>query len=174
MIKRITAMIIAVIIPIALLGGCKKKEPMTVQEYYDGLKAAIKQYYPTEIRFLTAFRDEEGNLIYSPENKQDAEKINSICDEFEAMFDDFEALVPPEQFEENHNRLIDSIKYERKWVELVRDLTKTKNAADVRKYNETYGDKYDKIRLGQDTYDYFLIVYFQLEKDVEDALDSPQ
>lgn len=115
MTKRIVALIIVVIIPIALLGGCKnvsESEKATLQEYYNGIVDNYSEYV-SETKF--------GN---SPE------AVRKMAETREAALDKFVNMAVPPSYVDRHNALMTTAETEREWDKILLEYADGKIDSD--------------------------------------------
>lgn len=161
MTKRMTALLLAVIIPITLLlAGCGSKQ-LTAQEYFDELGACYKEY-SAAFKELSPLIDAAKDVASA---KSNSAKAKDICSRVDKALTKFEKLNPPSQFSAQHKKLVASIANERKFVKAAEKLF-TADTLDglLSARNELQAT--ENIPADQQ----FLSIFLQLIKDVKSAL----
>ena len=120
--KRMTALFMAVLLPIALIfTGCGKR--LTAEEYRDELQSRIKDYASalTEIAMDIQAFDESG---VKPSDFEEHSKT------LEKAIKNLEKIKPPADMDSKHKWFLEAFDYERKWLAAVRELMSTKTSAE--------------------------------------------
>ncbi len=118
MTKQVTALLIAVILPITLLfSGCGSKQ-LTEQEYFDELSACYKEY-SAAFKELSPIIEAAKDVASA---KSNSSKAKEICGRVDKALSKFEKLNPPSQFSAQHKKLVASIANERKFVKAAENL----------------------------------------------------
>lgn len=122
MIKRITAMIIAVIIPIALLSGCGKS--LTVEEYKDELQSKWRDYASAQMAIVSDMQsfDESGTI---------PAEFEDHCKSFEQAMKAFEKINPPSDYKEKHKQLVKALDNERDWLAAIRECAAATSPQEI-------------------------------------------
>lgn len=133
MIKRIMAMIIAVIIPISLLSGCGKS--LTVEEYKTEIEKCWKG-------FLTSISSLSADMQYFEKNEvlEDSNKFENDCKNFENALKDFEKINPPSEYKEKHKQMIKALDNERYWLTTVRKYVSATTPEEIKAAEEKVED----------------------------------
>ena len=117
--KRMTALFIAVLLPITfILSGCGNSR-LTPEEYRDELQSRIKDYASalTEIALDIQVFDESG---VQPSDFEDH------CKAHEKAIKNIEKIKYPAELVYKHELLLEAFEIERDWLEAVRELMSTK------------------------------------------------
>lgn len=127
MTKRIVSLLIALVIPMALmLSGCKGK-PLTKEEYLDTIVAGVKDYSAAAAELTaidsTTFTDEAVKARH--------EKAKEVCGKLDKALDKFADINPPQDYSEKHNTLLKAVEEERKFVRASEKLLTSTNIADI-------------------------------------------
>lgn len=130
MTKRMTALLLAVLLPITLLFaacGKAKPAPLTEAEYSERLKASCKAY----VKATTAWTK------YAPEtapytDAQKEECRKTITDR-ETALNEIKQLVPPKSRESFHNDIVKSLDYEYEWNKAALKLVDAKTEDEAKK-----------------------------------------
>lgn len=129
MTKRITALLLAVIIPITLLfSGCGKR--LTQKEYYDGLQRGFNAY----IAALDDIETVRADVTSSQEIMLEQTKATKVCENAEKALAAFEEMNPPEKFAEKHKDLLNAVALEKKYVAATRQVLTAKTPAEIEEY----------------------------------------
>ncbi len=126
MTKRITALIIAVIIPITLMfTGCGKagSAPLTEAEYSERFKASCKAFVKATMAW-TKYAPE--TAPYTDAQKEECRK--TITDRENAL-DEIKQLVPPKSRESFHSDVLKALNYEYEWDKAALRLIDAKDNA---------------------------------------------
>lgn len=130
--KRIIALLLAVIIPAALLfTGCGSKKQLTPQEYYDGLVNTYKEY-------SSAIKELEPLIVKAKDLnsvKTVSASAKDICGRADKALTKFEKFNPPSKYADKHRKLIASLAEERKFVKAAEKLLTAKTLGDITSAN---------------------------------------
>lgn len=128
MTKRIVSLLIALIIPMALiLSGCKNSKPLTKEEYVDALAADFKEY-AAAAKELVAI---DSKTFTNEAVKARRSKVKDACGKMEKALDKFADINPPAEFSQKHKTLLEAVGNERKFVKASEKLLTSTNVADV-------------------------------------------
>lgn len=130
MTKRMTALLLAVILPITLLFaacGNAKPTPLTEAEYSERLKASCKAFVKATTEWAK----------YAPEtapytNAQKEECRKTITDRDTAL-DEIKQLVPPKSRESFHSDMLKALDYEYEWNKAALKLVDAKTEDEAEK-----------------------------------------
>lgn len=132
MTKRITALLIAVIIPImTIFTGCSSK-PLTPKEYYDELYTAFKEYV-AELKEVTTLQT---NVKTIEDVQTQLSKAKDICTNAEKALDKFSRLNPPEQFADKHKKLLTAVDTEKKLIKAMGKVFTAKSLSDLAQFTK--------------------------------------
>lgn len=157
MTKRVTALIIALIIPLTLIFtacGSQSKavgEPMTIQAYYDESYKCFKEFMSSSVKFT------ELAMKWRYGNAEDIASLKEIIKHRETAYDGLEKLNPPPKYKDTHKKILRSLKYEKDWDKAVAEYETAKSQNDLDKI----GKKLEKI-VGDEKKEYFPSLYFEL------------
>lgn len=113
MTKRIISLLIALVIPMALmLSGCKSSKPLTKEEYLDALTADYKEY-SAAAKELTAI---DSDTFTEQAVKARQEKAKDVCGKMEKALDKFGDINPPADYSKKHKTLLTAVEQEKKFV----------------------------------------------------------
>lgn len=130
MTKRITALLIAVAVPMALLfTGCGKQ--LTEREYYDDLYAYFNEY----VEALNEIETVRANVTSSQEIMLEQTKASEICEKAEKALDKFEKMNPPDGFAEKHKTLLAAVELEKKFVSASEKVLTAKTPFELDKFS---------------------------------------
>lgn len=130
--KRFLALLIAVIIPAALIfTGCGSKKEMTPQEYYDGILEAYKEY-SAAIKELAPLVETAKDL---ESVKAVSESAKDVCGRADKALTKFEDLNPPAKYADKHKKLITSLEEEHKFVKAAEKLLTATTLDDITSAN---------------------------------------
>ncbi len=121
--KKLTALFSALVF---CLCGCSSATPLTAQEYHDKCRTLFSTY----VSQVTEFSDYTEK--YDSGEKISSAEISSLKNLVYGTLDEIAALVPPEKYKEQHEKLSLSINEEKKWVDTTAGyLSGTKTAGDI-------------------------------------------
>lgn len=164
MTKRILALIIAVIIPAALIfTGCGSKKQLTPQEYYDGLLDAYKDY-SAAIKELSPILSTATSL---DEVKKNSASAKEICKRADKALLKIKDLEPPSKYSDQHKKLLKAVDNERDFVKAAEKLL-TANSLDDLMSASNELEAIDNIQQDQQ----FAGVFLQLIKDLTNDLNT--
>lgn len=115
--KKILALFMTAVL---MLCGCSAKE-LTAQEYYDMGREIFSRYVEQVTGFSAYAVDYESGKEIS---KSD---ISAFSKETKAVLDELADLNPPKEYKEQHDKLCNSIKDEKKWVDTAVGYLEGKN-----------------------------------------------
>ena len=163
MTKRITALLLAVLLPIAfILTGCGSKE-LTVQEYSDQLYSAFKQY-SDDLRNIGSL---ETNVGVS-ELQNQLNKAKELCETAEKTLDEFTKMSPPSQFADKHKKLTEAVEDEKGFLQAVEKIFTSASADELSKNTQEAETFYDKIPEEQQFASIFLDLFLEVQSALED------
>lgn len=163
MTKRITALLLAVLLPIAfILTGCGSKE-LTVQEYSDQLYSTFKQY-SDDLRNIGSL---ETNVGVS-ELQSQLNKAKELCETAEQTLDSFINMSPPSQFADNHKKLTAAVEDEKSFLQAVEKIFTSASADELSKNTQEAETFYDKIPEEQQFASIFLELFLEVQSALED------
>lgn len=130
MTKRISALLIAVLLPIALIfTGCGTR--LTEQEYYDELYADLKEYAAA----LNEIETVRADAPSSQEKMLEQTKASEICQRAEQALDKFNKLNPPESFADKHKKLLTAVRYEKDFVKASQKVLSARTPFEYEEYS---------------------------------------
>lgn len=130
MTKRISALIIAVLLPITLLfSGCGKR--LTEQEYFDGLYAGFKEY----LAALEEIESVRADVSSSQEIMLEQTKATEICKKAEQALEKFKKLNPPERFADKHKTLLTAVELEKEFVRAAQKVLTARTPFEYEQYS---------------------------------------
>lgn len=119
MTKRITALLIAVLLPITfILSGCGKR--LTPEEYRDELKERVSDY--CSVLTKIAFED----IKAFDKSGVEPSEFEKHCKDFDKAIKNIEKIKYPAELVYKHELLLKAFDIERDWLEAVRELMSTK------------------------------------------------
>lgn len=128
--KRIAALIVAVVLPIALiLTGCGKR--LTEREYYDELYADFKEYAAA----LEEIDTVQADVASSQEKMLELTKAADICEKAEKALEKFDKINPPDSFAEKHKTLLEAVKHEKEYVRASRKVLAARTPFEYEQYS---------------------------------------
>lgn len=128
--RRITTLLIAVIIPITLIfTGCGKQ--LTEREYYDGLYANFKEYAAA----LEEIETVQADVTSSQEIMLEQTKATEVCKKAEKVLEKFQKMNPPGKFSEKHKTLIAAVELEKKFVRASEKVLTAKTPFEFEQYS---------------------------------------
>ena len=128
--KRVTALLIAFILPIMLMiTGCGKQ--LTEQEYYDGLYANFKEY----VSALEEIETVRADASSSQEKMLEQTKATEICQKAEKALEKFDKMTPPDRFAENHKTLLAAVEYEKEFVKASQKVLTARTPFEYEEYS---------------------------------------
>lgn len=143
MTKRVIAFIIAVMIPISLLGGCKGKQ-LTTQEYADEMYRCYRVFSQT---ILDLFMGNNGNKglfsTFRVGNSDDIVRLKEVISRLEKAFDDIEKINPPDNYADIHKEIVKSLETERQRIEIWLKLEKAEDSANIEEIRKEADNLYD-------------------------------
>lgn len=162
MTKRITALLIAVIIPFTvILTGCGSKQ-LTPKEYYDELYATFKEY-AADLKEVSALREKSKNLA---EVQAQLSKAKELCGKAGKTLDKFGKMKPPSQFADKHKKLLAAVDLEKNFVNTVEKAFSSKSVDELAKYTKEAEAVFDNVPSDQQ----FPAVFMDLLLEVKAAL----
>lgn len=162
MTKRITALLIAVIIPFTVIfTGCGSKQ-LTTKEYYDELYATFKEYV-ADLKEVSTMQAKATTLA---EVQSQLGKAKDICGKAGKTLDKFVKMKPPSQFADKHKKLLSAVDLEKKFVNTVEKAFSSKSADELAKYTKEAEAVFDNIPSEQQ----FAAVFKDLLLEVKGAL----
>lgn len=132
MTKRVVSLILAVILPITLFTGCKKR--LSEEEYLGQVKAAYEEYAAA----LEEFESVRADVSASQEIMEEHTKAVEICDRAETTLKKFAKLYPPEELSEQHEELIDAAELEQKFIYAQRKVLSARTPDELSTYISEY------------------------------------
>lgn len=127
--KRYIALLIAVIIPAALiLSGCGKR--LTAKEYYEELYADFKEY-AAAVKEIELVRP---NVTSSQEIMVEQTKATEICEKAAKALEKFDKINPPKQFAEKHKAFLEAVELEKKFVSATEKVLTARTPAEAEQY----------------------------------------
>lgn len=161
MTKRLTAFLIAVIIPFTVLfTGCGSKQ-LTPKEYYDELYATFKEYV-ADLKEVSALQAKAKTLA---EVQAQLSKAKDICGKAGKTLDKFGKMKPPSQFSDKHKKLLSAVDLEKKFVSTVEKAFNSKTVDELVKYTKEAETVFDNIPSEQQ----FAAVFMDLLLEVKAA-----
>lgn len=131
MIKRIIALLLAVMVPAALLfTGCGSKNRLSEKEYFDALHENFKEYAAA----LEEMESVRADVSSSQEKMLEQTKATEICEKAEEILGRFGNLNPPERFKEKHKAIVSAAELELKYVRAVKTVLTAKTPAERDQY----------------------------------------
>lgn len=125
MTKRITALLIAVIIPAALIfSGCSKR--LSAKEYYDQLYANFKEYTAAAGEIATV---QDGIKNGAATDSLRAQATEG-CKKAMTALEKFDKMNPPKMFSDKHKKLVEAVDLEKKFKTASEKLLIATNSAD--------------------------------------------
>ena len=157
MTKRITALFMAVLIPLMLmLTGCGSKR-LSVTEYRDQMKEYWTEFMKTTVDWTKM----------PPENppQTDAEKseYRDIISRREKALDGIKNTNPPQEYTDKHKAIVTSLDYEYKWNAAALKLVDAKTADEAEKIGTEIQNIVNSIPDGQS----LPLLYAQLYKELK-------
>lgn len=129
-IKRITALTVAVMLPIMLIfTGCGKR--LTEQEYADGLYAVFKEYLVA----LEEIENVRSDVSSSQEIMLEQTKATEICQNAEKVLKKFDKMNPPEKFSDKHKTLLAAVEYEKEFVRASQKVLTARTPFEYEQYS---------------------------------------
>lgn len=129
MLKRITALLIMVIIPITLIfTGCGKR--LTEEEYHDELYTDFKEYAAV----LNEIETIQANVTSSQEIMLEQTKATEVCEKAEKALEKFEKMNPPDGFTEKHKTLLKAVELEKKFVNASEKVLTARTPFELEEY----------------------------------------
>lgn len=129
--KRIIALLFAVIIPAALFfTGCGSKNRLSEKEYFDALHENFKEYAAA----LEEIESVQADVSSSQEKMLEQTKATEICEKAEEILGRFGKLNPPERFNEKHKALVSAAELELKYVRAVKTVLTAKTPSERDQY----------------------------------------
>ena len=130
MYKRIIALLLAVMIPAALIfTGCAK-ERLSEKEYSDALYENFKEYAAA----LEEMENVQADVSSSQEKMLEQTKATEICEKAEEILERFGKLNPPKRFKEKHKMLVSAAELELKYVRAVKTVLTARTPAERAQY----------------------------------------
>ncbi len=164
MTKRIIALLIAVIIPAAMIfTGCSSKQ-LTTQEYYDQLYANFKEY-AAELKEITTIQT---NVKTIDDVQKMLNKANDTCGKADAVLDKFSKMNPPSQFADKHKKLLSAIETEKKFISTVKKIFTSKSLSELSQYTNEAQSVFNGIPEKQQ----FAAVFMDLILEAKAAADK--
>ena len=137
MTKRITALLVAVLLPITLIfTGCGSKE-LTLQEYRDQLYDNFTQYLET-LREISSVQADVSTVEELRERQKEA---GQLCRNAGMILNLYKEMTPPSQFADKHKKLMTAVELEKGFIQTVEKLFNASSADELSKYKkeaETY------------------------------------
>lgn len=128
--KRVVALIIAVIIPAVLVfTGCAK-ERLSEKEYSDVLSDSFKEYAAA----LEEMETVQADVSSSQEKMLEQTKATEICENAEEILERFATLKPPKSFSEKHKELVAAAELELKYVRAVKKVLTARTPFEREQY----------------------------------------
>lgn len=166
MTKRITALLIAVLLPITFIfTGCGSKE-LTLQEYKDQLYDDFTQYLSS----LEEINDVKTDVSTLAELQEQKSKAVSLCRKAKTILSLYTAMTPPAQFADKHKKLNAAVELEKGFVQSVEDIFNSTSADELSKNTKKSEAYFD----GTPEEQQFGAVFMELFLDVNSALGSGQ
>lgn len=163
MTKRITALLVAVLLPITLLfTGCGTR--LTEQEYYDELYAGFKEYAEA----LGEIETVQADVGSSQEKMLELTKAAEICEKAETALEKFNKINPPDSFAEKHKKLLTAVGYEKEFVKASRKVLAARTPFEYEEYSIEAAMVFADVPEEQQ----FAAVFLELFLEVQSALDS--
>lgn len=161
MTKRITALLIAVIIPFTVLfTGCSSKQ-LTPKEYYDELYATFKEY-AADLKEVSAMQAKATTLA---EVQAQLGKAKEICGKAGKTLDKFGKMKPPSQFADKHKKLLSAVDLEKKFINAAEKVFNSKSIDELAKYTKEAEAVFDNVPSDQQ----FAAVFMNLLLEVKAA-----
>lgn len=172
MTKRISTLILALLLPLAfLISGCSL-ERMTRLDYYNETDRCWKEFMDTNTELTGGLSTKDALLPnFRLGNDDDIARLKEIVARRNKALSDFEKLRPPKEYKDQHKEIVKGIKLEYKWNEALLDLANAKTEADRDKVSENLTAVLDTL-----PYDsYFPFTYAKLAKQLREdiGLDDP-
>lgn len=105
------------IIPLIFFCGCEKgaedKPRLTKEEYKDTVCSAWTEFRDATFDYAKIVGE---TLLDFSEYKGKSAELQETCDRMSQAFEMLEEILPPEEFGEQHERLLKSIEDEKRWV----------------------------------------------------------
>lgn len=179
MTKRITALLIAVIIPAMLiLTGCgdqpdgtvievtpvefaPKGAQLTVVEYREELNVLMRNYV---VVLNDVPLDEENDTV--AKLKPHWEEARESCRKCNEALDRFGAINPPEILVEKHKKLLKGVNNEKEYVAAMERFLTARNNKDLKRYSEELEKLVD--RPEEET---LSAMYLELYREIKEATD---
>lgn len=129
MTKRIIALLLAVIIPAALIfTGCGSR--LSESEYRDALWENFKEYAAA----LEEFEAVQADVSSSQEKMLEQTKATEICEEAEEILERFKKLNPPKSLSEKHKELVSAAELELKYIRVLKTVLSARTPAEREEY----------------------------------------
>ncbi len=129
MTKRITALLIAIVVPITLIfSGCGQ---LSEAEYRERLNEGFEEYAAAVGEFETV-RTDVGS---SQEIMLEQTKATEICRRVEKALGAFSKMKPPERFSEKHKELLAAAELEKKFFEAQRKVLSARTPDELMQYS---------------------------------------
>lgn len=158
MTKRITALVLAVILPITLVFtscGKAKGPQLNAQEYWNQSDKLVRSFVSNTTDASMLFME------WRFGNAEDIAKLKELIENREAALDGLETLNPPEKYKDMQKKLVKSIKYERDWDKAALKYETAKTDKDLDKI----GAKFQKI-VGDTNKEYLPSVYVEITRSL--------
>lgn len=164
MTKRITALLVAVIVPIMLIfTGCGSKQ-LTVKEYYDELYADYKQYV-ADLKEITTLQTDAKTIAAV---QSQLKKATEICEKAEKTLDKFADINPPSEFADKHKKLLSAVELEKKFLKATAKVFTAKNENELVQYTKDV----EAVFNGTPTDKQFASVFMDLILEAKAAADK--
>ena len=162
MTKRITALLIAVLLPITfILSGCGSKE-LTPQEYRDQMYDNFTQYLET-LREISGVQAEVSTVEELRERQKEA---GQLCRNAEMILNLYKEMTPPSQFADKHKKLLTAVESEKGFLQAVEKVFTAASADELSKNKKEADTFFDGIPEKQQ----FPAVFLELFLEVQSAV----
>ena len=160
--RRVLALLLIPLI--LLLYGCNSSSsapnslpPLTKEEYGEAVDKAWEKYRDGYGEFIK-IAAEAGNDF--SKMKEKASELLSACEKMDRALEEFEKLAPPSEFKELHDKLLKSIKDEKRWQEYRKKGYNAKTEEESNKYFDEIAEEIN----AADVNELFPHLYLEIHK----------
>ncbi|MDE6726587.1 MAG: hypothetical protein K2J80_01450 [Oscillospiraceae bacterium] len=180
MTKRITALFIAVLIPLTLiLTGCGNQPAETVVDVTpvefapEGVQLTVGEYRETLMNLMKDYVVVLNDVPLDEENDTVAKlkphwgEAKESCRKCNEKLDMFGTINPPEKLVEKHKKLLEGVNNEKEYVAAMERFLTAKNNKDLKRYSEELEKLVDR-----PTEETLAGMFSELSKELKEATDT--
>lgn len=116
---RMLAMLLAAVI---MLAGCSAGVPLTPEEYKTALTDTWAEWIDSTTGVVLLIPADENAPDFLETVHENSTEAEGYFKTLEACYDDFERIIPPDEYAELHKELLSGVGHERTWLKYLKEM----------------------------------------------------